>query len=157
MFSWWNQNLQGPNVLGQDARHTSHTIIHIIHWHGSRNNRHDCTGTTGSPERRGGRVQKSSNLSPTLPATSLSSLWRAVGAIGEKPKPLSHVERTPRTTWGEYSFRCDAVVIQPFFLLSLLQCEKLAYFFLDPLTSENQVHVSGHLADRTMIGTFWLK
>ena len=42
---------------------------------------------TGSPERRGGRVQKPSNLSPTFPASpGLSSLWRAVGAIGKKPK-----------------------------------------------------------------------
>lgn len=68
---------------------------------------------TGSPERRGGRVQKPSNLSPTFPASpGLSSLWRAVGAIGDKPKAPESSRLGEVIV--ELRFSCDSVVIHPF-------------------------------------------
>lgn len=70
-----------------------------------------------------------------------------MGAIGEKPKAPE--SRRLGEVIVELRFSCDS----PF---QIWQCDKPAYFFLDPLTSltsGNQVHVSGRFADRTMIGT----
>ena len=76
-----------------------------------------------------------------------------MGAIGKKPKApessrLGEVIVELRVAI-QLRFSCDS----PF---QIWQCDKPAYFVLDPLTSltsGNQVHVSGRFADRIMIGT----